>query len=223
MYTDFAWECLRRNKYYISDWEAFCRYDADRIITFEQQEKLEKKWGLLRYENPYRSCPENVFWSESLSSRSIRVKLHSQGHTSAAKFINSGALKSTLVYNEKSACIKLYDMQGYMQIFIDENDLNSISEDKYIYISFNRNAFRHIHSLLSGSIPPVSPCADKMSFLYIYDKHSQGLTQKEIALYFFGEEMIKTEWGTDSWLRARIRYKLKIAEQLILHDFVKYL
>uniref|UniRef100_UPI001CA3787E transcriptional regulator domain-containing protein n=1 Tax=Serratia marcescens TaxID=615 RepID=UPI001CA3787E len=54
MYTDFAWECLRRNKYYISDWEAFSRItgDSKEVDLRKELEVLEKKWGLLRYENP---------------------------------------------------------------------------------------------------------------------------------------------------------------------------
>ena len=224
MYTDFAWECLRRNREYISDWEDFFRNGDNKNMAMATPETLEKKWGLLRFQNPFHSSAENVFWSEPLSSRSIIIKLHDNGHVSASSLINRNKTlcRKFLAYNG-CACIKVYNNHGYMQIFIDEDDLNNFTTDKYVYFSLNKRSAHNIHSLLSGNLPSANPCAGKMDSLYFYDKHSQGFTQKEIALYFYGERVTTMEWDSDSWLRARVRYKLKMAEKLIMHDYVNYI
>ncbi|WP_148872997.1 DUF2285 domain-containing protein, partial [Serratia marcescens] len=191
----------------------------------KELEVLEKKWGLLRYENPCISCATNIFWSESLSTRSIMVKLHDSGHTPVRNLIpeNISISRKILIYKNNLACIKLFDQSGYMQIFIDESDLKNIQKEKYIYFSLNKNTTSQIANLLTGRFTPSNPYSGKMDFLHIFDKHMQGLTQKELALFFYGEELTQSEWGSDSWLRARIRYKLKVAEQFIFHDFIKYI
>lgn len=70
LYNDFAWECLRRNPQYISDWELFMKNtltngggipDDSELIQSELDLNAEKKWGVMKYIDPYNSDPTNVF------------------------------------------------------------------------------------------------------------------------------------------------------------------
>lgn len=225
MFTDLAWECLRRNKYYVNDWMTFLSSSENKTIRRQMLKELERKWGLLRYCNPLIGNARGVFWGEAKSSRSIRVRLHEIGCISSDKITqcNNGVSLETLYLQKNDICLKRYNATGYCQIFIDKNDFKSISPDKYIYFSLKGNELVNISNFLNDTFTSSNPCDFRMNALHIYDKVAQGFSQREIAVMHYGEKIVNSEWGNDSWLRARIRYKLKIAKSLIYEDFIKYI
>lgn len=225
MFTDFAWECLRRNKYYVNDWLTFLSSSENKTVRRHALKELERKWGLLRYCDPLAGNAKGVFWGEEVSSRSIRVKLHEVGFISSEKITqcNNGISLETLHLKKNDICLKRYNSTGYCQVFMDKNDFKAISPDKYIYFSLRGNEIVNISNFLSDTFTSSNPCDFRMNALHVYDKATQGFSQREIALLHYGENMVNREWGNDSWLRARVRYKLKLAKSLIFEDFIKYI
>ncbi len=66
----WAWEFLRRNPEYRSDWSRLPlsdRPDTDHPLTFIRQKAIDHeaaKWGLLAYENPNNSASQATpFWA----------------------------------------------------------------------------------------------------------------------------------------------------------------
>lgn len=225
MYSDFSWECVRRNTSYIKEWLRFSSKLYENSKKTYDIESLRNRWGLLKYVNPLIDSPEGVYWTEAVSSRSIRIKIHDEGNISAIKIIGNedGFHRSYIYYNHNQVCIKIYDNTGYFQVFMDENDFLKINKNKYIYISWDRKNTSSLMGFLSGRMLSSSPDVKGNELLQIFDLYRSGYTHRQIATFIYGERITNAEWESDSWLRARIRYKLKKSVRLINKEFYKYL
>ncbi|EIS85591.1 hypothetical protein YPPY66_0759, partial [Yersinia pestis PY-66] len=51
----------------------------------------------------------------------------------------------------------------------------------------------------------------------------QGFSHRDIASEIFGKELVKNEWSADSWVRAKIRYRIKKANALINYGYLNFL
>lgn len=225
MYSDFSWECLRRNAKYINEWFKFIEGNGSKILEQSESESLSRRWGLLNYANPFDSSPENVFWSEMLSTRSIRIKINNTGNIPVSKITcsESSFSKNYIPYKNGGICLKVYNDTGYIQIFMDENDFFNLTGNKFIYFSWSERSTLSLLKFLSDEMLESSINFKKKELLRMHDLYSSGHTQKDIARLLYGEALTNLEWAGDSWLRARVRYKLKKVKKIINHDFYKYL
>ncbi|EIT61979.1 hypothetical protein YPPY103_0708 [Yersinia pestis PY-103] len=55
------------------------------------------------------------------------------------------------------------------------------------------------------------------------DDRKQGFSHRDIASEIFGKELVKNEWSADSWVRAKIRYRIKKANALINYGYLNFL
>lgn len=239
IYTDFAWECLRRNPLYIRDWEKVSNSAAPkREKLYDEQANLqsaldlvaEKKWGLMKYVEPGNSDPTDVFWSPRLSKRSIRLAVSTSGDFTWGHIADKpGVHCHKLRLLDRTYCIKIFNNNGYFQFFTDTSTPLSENSSLYLYIPLNLQAevINKNIDIIKGIISNRSDDDEKekhhMQLLRTIDGRKQGLTHKDIASDLFGEEIVKNEWSSDSWLRANIRYRLKKANKLINDGYLDYI
>lgn len=230
IYTDFAWECLRRNKNYINSWNV----NRVNIIENENQQGLdlsaERLWGLLKYVDPAQSRPDNVFWSPKLSKKSLPVILGKNGDFAWADIERNPELRYKKLYLlDGSLCIKIFSHNDYFQFFIsDAKELNDESKIfLYIPLSLNNSARNRcidvINSILNNKAETDSREGQQQDLLDTIDGINEGFSHRAIASRIFGEQLVESEWSSDSWLRANIRYRIKKAINLIDTGYLNYL
>ncbi|MCY1700989.1 DUF2285 domain-containing protein [Lelliottia sp. SL45] len=221
MYIDFAWEYLKRNKEYVNDWNNYSKRTETMSEVIEKNNFAERKWGLLEFANPNLSAENNVFWSQAVSTRSARITLSKTGDIPASYILmNRNQFQNKiLVLSDGSACVKVYNENSYFQFFLSASDLceNDI-ENKFVYISLNPNCFATIKRvmlfLLDGKYENSKKCEHAKS-LRAYDKYLSGMTHRDIANEIYSEEARVNHWHSDSWLRAKVRYKIQRAKSMI--------
>ncbi|WP_447908033.1 DNA -binding domain-containing protein [Serratia fonticola] len=239
IYTDFAWECLRRNPLYIRDWETVSNstpknrgkiYDGQVNLQSPLDLVAEKKWGIMKYVEPGNSDPIDVFWSPRLSKRSIRLAVSTSGdftwgHISDKPGVHCHKLRLL----DSTMCIKIFNNNGYFQFFTDTSTPLSESNSLFLYIPLNlqTEVINKNIDIIKGILSNRSEIDGKekhhMQLLRTIDRRKQGFTHKGIASELFGEEIVKNEWSSDSWLRANIRYRLKKANKLISDGYLDYI
>ncbi|WP_029862759.1 hexameric transcriptional regulator RovC [Yersinia pestis] len=235
LYNDFAWECLRRNPQYISDWELFMKNtltngggipDDSELIQSELDLNAEKKWGVMKYIDPYNSDPTNVFWSLKLSNRSVRVKLSNTGNVKGGYTWGDmsnlpGVKHQRLLMHDNTLCVKIFSQNGYFQLFIESADALKDDSNLYIYIPLNLESdvfaknIELLQSIVNHKIEVECKEEQYLGLLKTIDDRKQGFSHRDIASEIFGKELVKNEWSADSWVRAKIRYRIKKANALI--------
>lgn len=239
IYTDFAWECLRRNPQYISDWEIAKEKEnsyehgiPDDCVRVQSALDLnaEKKWGLIKYVEPNNSDPIDVFWSPRLSKRSIRLALSTSGDFTWSHIASKpGVHQKKLRLLDRTLCVKIFNNNSYFQFFADSGTTLSENTSLFLYIplSLQTDAIYKNIDIIKGIISHQGEMDEKekhhLDLLKAIDNRKQGLTHRDIASEIFGEELVKTEWSSDSWLRANIRYRLKKANDLINNGYLDYI
>lgn len=239
IYTDFAWECLRRNPLYVSDWESASKNAApygqelsDEKIKLQSELDLiaEKKWGLMKYVEPDNADPTDVFWSPRLSKRSIRLALSTSGDFTWGHIADKpGVHHQKLRLIDHTLCIKIFNNNSYFQFFTDSNAPLGENTCLFLYIPLNLQAdvINKNIDIIKGILSNRGEIDEKekhhMQLLKTIDNRKQGLTHRDIASEIFGEEVVKNEWSSDSWLRANIRYRLKKANSLINNGYLDYI
>ncbi|KFK95544.1 MULTISPECIES: DNA -binding domain-containing protein [unclassified Serratia (in: enterobacteria)] len=239
VYTDFAWECLRRNPQYISDWEAAMLKEGRRVSDISDSVvktqnvldlEAEKKWGLMKYVDPNNPDPIDVFWSPRLSKRSIRLALSTYGDfTWGSITCKPEVHQRTLQLMDDTLCIKIFNNNNYFQFFADGGITLNENSNLFLYIplSLKTNTISRNIDIIKSIINNRCETDEKekhcLDLLKAIDDRNQGLTHKDIASEIFGEERVRNEWSSDSWLRANIRYRLKKANDLITSGYLNYL
>lgn len=239
IYTDFAWECLRRNPGYIRDWEIaqekkrYCGNEIpDDAVSIQSTLDLnaEKKWGLMKYVEPNNSNPIDVFWSPRLSKRSVRMVVSTTGDFTWDSIANKpGVYHKKLRLMDHSLCVKIFNNNSYFQFFTDSNSSLNENTSLFLYIPFSLqiDAINKNIDIIKGIINNRGETDEKekhyLDLLKAIDDRKQGLTHRDIASEIFGEELVKNEWSSDSWLRANIRYRLKKANDLINSGYLNYI
>ncbi len=240
IYTDFAWECLRRNPRYISDWEIAQEEERrcengiipnDAVRTQNALDlNAEKKWGLMKYVEPNNSNPIDVFWSPRLSKRSVRLAVSTTGDFTWDNIANKpGVHHQKLRLMDHTLCVKIFNNSSYFQFFTDSNASLNENTSLFLYIPFSlqTDAINKNIDIIKGIINNRGETDEKekhyLDLLKAIDDRKQGFTHRDIASEIFGEELVKNEWSSDSWLRANIRYRLKKANDLINTGYLDYI
>jgi hypothetical protein len=241
IYNDFAWECLRRNPQYISDWELFFGknptnqegiQETTKLIQSELDVIAETKWGLMKYINPYESDPTNVFWSQKLSNRSVRVTLSNSGsvkggYTWGDMSTLPGVKHQILQMYDNTLCVKIFNRNGYFQLFIENTVTLKNDSNIFIPLSIESDICIKNIGLLQGVINNKAEFEYKdkqhLDILKTIDDRKKGFSHKDIASEIFGKELVQNEWSSDSWIRAKTRYRIKKANELINHGYLSFI
>ncbi|MFW0766437.1 transcriptional regulator domain-containing protein [Trabulsiella odontotermitis] len=228
-YTDFAWEYLRRNKHYIADWELSKNSKSRPGIQSSLDRDAEKKWGLLKYADPSEKNPKNVFWSPELSSKSARVILSKYGDCIWGSLYKDAGMKvEKLTLLDKTTCIKIFNQNDYFQFFIE--DIDALNCKSRIFLCFPINLDNKIKSknvdfiksIINNELSDINK-EPPPNLLETIDDLNKGFSHRTIASKIFGKELVETEWSSDSWLRANIRYRIKKAITLVNTGYLNYI
>ena len=229
MYTDLAWECLRRNPDYIREWNKVrTKYQ---VCSIQEDYDLvaSTNWGLLKFNDPFDKSAQNVFWDYRYSKRSLRVKIEAPSEqVSNFRLEGRGGnfQKKTLILLNGERCIKLYDEHNYIQLFVSGLNDDELLKKGTIYLEINNYDTSSLKRLLDFLLFGLGCQIWKKEIiksLTVYDLALNGMTHKQIASSIYGEHIAHTEWSSDGWLRARIRYKLKKAQEAIMGGHYIYL
>lgn len=243
IYNDFAWECLRRNPQYIRDWE-FSRIgnhtdikdikNDTELIQSGVDVNAEHKWGLIKYIDPNDSDPTNVFWSLKLSNRSVRVTLSNTGNIKGGYTWGDisnlpGIRHKILRMHDNTLCVKIFDQNGYFQLFIENTTALMADSNLYIYIPLNLASdvfsknIQILQRIVNHKIDVGVKGEQYLGLLKTIDDRKQGFSHRDIASKIFGKELVNSEWSADSWVRAKIRYRIKKANELINRGYLNFL
>ncbi len=229
-YTDFAWECLRRNKLYIKDWYSFKNQETSQEYLNDIDLIAKKKWGLLKFVDPNHATPKGVFWSPELSRRSTRIILSNNGYLTWGNIENTPNLeKKKLFLLDGSLCVKVFNKSNYFQFFIDDasalNDRSNIF--LYVPLCLNNNISNKnidiIKNIINNKIEGDDKEEQYLTLLKTVDDLNKGFSHRAIASEIFGEQLVEREWSSDSWLRSNIRYRIKKATNLINTGYLNYI
>ncbi|MCW1830233.1 DUF2285 domain-containing protein [Enterobacter asburiae] len=211
MYIDIAWECLKRNQDYIKDWS--------NLSKGGNKEEMCKKWGILHPINPENGCVTEVFWDSRISSRSINIKISTKGLFNTSFLLsNKNLFYKKITLNNEISCIKAYNKFDYFQFFIETGDLKLINKNTFICIHLEQDlikTLKRLDTFLKQNNSDNKKIENKMHFLNMYDKSISGLSHRKIAYDLYENEIKHTNWDSDSWIRARVRYTLKKAKEMI--------
>ncbi len=208
--------------------------DKSELIQSELDLNAEEKWGLIKYISPYDSDPTNVFWSQELSKRSVRVTLSNTGkinggYTWGDLSNRTGVKHQILQMHDKSLCVKIFNQNAYFQLFIESTTTLMADSNLYIYIplhlesySFSKN-IEILQSIVNHKIEVEAKEEQYLGLLKTIDDRKQGFSHRDIASKIFGKELVNNEWSADSWVRAKIRYRIKKANELINHGYLNFL
>ncbi|NDJ56679.1 DUF2285 domain-containing protein [Enterobacteriaceae bacterium 4M9] len=230
IYTDFAWECLRRNKNYINAW----KINESKITENERQQHIdldaEIRWGLLKYVNPEHSRPEKVFWSPKLSKKSLPIILGKNGDFAWKNIVKNSEVRHEKIFLlDGSLCIKIFNHNDYFQFFI--SDASELTDESKIFLymplSLNNSTRNRnidiINSIFNDKVETANREGQQQDLLDTIDGINEGFSHRAIASRIFGEQLVESEWSSDSWLRANIRYRIKKAINLIDTGYLNYL
>ncbi len=222
MYTDFAWECLKRNRVYINEWNLIQQRKHD-----VNSEADAGKWGLLRYVDPGAVNAKDVFWHPEISSRTIDILLSQHGdHSWESITAVPGVMQREIMLKDGTQCMKIYDKHSYFQLLVANPEMLADAVPACFYLSLNLPTdVRQVVSLcdfLTGKPSTLRLCKKDIELLKIIDGMNKGLSHREIAEEIFGAVSVERNWASDSWLRARTRYRIKKAENLINRGYLKY-
>jgi hypothetical protein len=230
VYTDFAWEYLRRNKYYIADWELSKNNELSSGIQTSLDCNAEKRWGLLKYADPSEENPKDIFWSPGLSSKSARIILSKHGDCIwGSLYKNSGMKQEKLSLQDRTTCIKIFNQNDYFQFFIE--DIEKLNSNSKVFLCFpfdldnktkNKNV-DFIKSIINNELSVCNKTPPPPNLLETIDDLNKGFSHRTIASKIFGKELVETEWSSDSWLRANIRYRIKKALTLVNTGYLNYI
>lgn len=243
IYNDFAWECLRRNPQYIRDWEFFmgdnhtdivATQDGSELIQTKLDLNAEHKWGLIKYINPYDSDPTHIFWSLKLSNRSVRVTLSNKekikGGYTWGDMSNLPGIKHQIIrMQDGTLCVKIFNQNGYFQLFIEGETTLTEDSNLYVYIPLHLESvvfYRNIEilqSIVNHKIEVEAKGEQYLGLLKTIDDRKQDFSHRDIAAKIFGKELVNNEWSADSWVRAKIRYRIKKANELINRGYLNFL
>ncbi|ELN2578863.1 DUF2285 domain-containing protein [Enterobacter kobei] len=225
MYTDFAWEYLKRNSHYKQDWFV---YSSAQEMYGSMEIPSPRKWGLIDFVNPNQGRLEDVFWIKELSSRSVSITFTKAGEIPASYLTNNKNFRHKLfTSSDGTSCLKIYDEHDYFQLFIDNNELNCIgSKEWFLCITLSNNFFGDLRKLRRFFIQNEKKTLRNrkdFSFLHMYDNFMEGRSLKEIANILYPGEVATSNWSSDSWLRARVRYGIRRATSLINGGYFSFL
>ncbi|WP_336983967.1 MULTISPECIES: transcriptional regulator domain-containing protein [unclassified Cedecea] len=224
MYTDFAWEFLRRNDSYRECWNEMQLKVAQEKNSKAIVNNAAASWGLVNFVDPYTSSPLDVFWCPKISRRTLYAKVAecAEHDIYGTSKIDLGLINKSLEIKGIGVITKYYNENGYVQI-ITEDALSS--NENFLFFSLNKSSL--VNNLRLVSFLYGENCAlttksmkNTQEYLSFYDLYNNGLTQREIAKIKFKDFFTDQSWECSDWLRARVRYKIKKATSYIRGQYL---
>jgi hypothetical protein len=227
--SDWAWEFLRRNPDYSTDWRAsvpkrlpyVTLNDGTQLLRLRRRYPRAERWGLYAFTDPYAPAREApVFWLPSANCRLVRVRCTAFDHRddsgtsplAAFKVSRSAAIGVDgipvvmLKGQGTNVALELHGLAvltrpSRMVFELDGlDDLNSQTERLKTLQRFTKP------ETASGARSPFANDERLYHALVALDESMAGKTYRQIATTIFGEKRVAEEWGGASqFLKDRTR------------------
>jgi len=237
--SDWAWEFLRRNPAYRTDWRAavprrlphVTLNDGTQMLRLRRRYPRAEQWGLYAFADPLKAAREApVFWLASANSRLVRARCtrldgsddHASTPLAAFKVDRSAAIGVdgipvvTLKGQGTHVALELHGLAVLTQplwlVFeLDGlNDLNGRIECLKTLQRFTRTQAG------SDSRSPFG-CDERLHHALIaLDESMAGKTYRQIAIAIYGEKRVAEEGGgTSQFLKDRTRRLVSKGHELM--------
>lgn len=212
-HVSLAWEYLRRNSSYQADWR-------DDLATPDSASAV--RWGLRYLEDPRRDARAAEPLWRPLPPSSVHLMKHGDADA-AVKFQFWGiAGQKSLVHDGAGIRLTARNPPGVKRALLSP-DLGTDEPYGFLIPAGRRtqdgcravNEFATPYSTSDNAKPkdpperPTRSTLGHMRTLQALDGARSGASQREIAQAIFGSDVVKSQWSSDSELRAQIRYFLR--------------
>lgn len=227
--SDWAWEFLRRNPAYRSDWRAsiprrlpiVTLRDGTRLLRLRRRYPRAERWGLFAFTDPARAAPAApVFWLPEIHGRLIRAR----GSREKSSAVGAAAPLATFAGRRFAAIgidsVPVVTVKGHgLHVALELHDLPVLTRPCSLVFELDRldDLSRHTECLkvLQRFTKPSAAEASGSIFgnderlrhaLIALDESLAGKTYRQIAISLFGEQRVAEEWrGVSQFLKDRTR------------------
>jgi hypothetical protein len=225
---DWAWEFLRRNPDYASDWRAsvprhlpcVTLSDGTKLLRLRRRYPRAERWGLYAFTDPTAPAREvPVFWLPSANRRVVRARCSTPDRdddsqtsplvafkVSRSAAIGLGRIAVVLLKGQGAhVALELHDAAvltrpSRLVFELDGlDDLNGQTEQLKTLQRFSRPE-------TAGGRSPFANDERLYHALVALDESLAGKTYRQIAITIFGEQRVAEEWvGVSQFLKDRTR------------------
>ena len=227
--SDWAWEFLRRNPAYRSDWRGsvprrppvVTLRDGTRLLRLRRRYPRAERWGLFAFTDPASAAPAApVFWLPGVHGRLIRAR----GSRTKLDEAGSAAPLAAFAASRFAAIgidgVPVVTMKGHgLHVALELHDLPVLTRPCSLVYELDRldDLGRHTECLktLQRFTKPTAAGAPGSIFasderlrhaLIALDESLAGKTYRQIAITLFGEQRVAEEWrGVSQFLKDRTR------------------
>lgn len=221
----WAWEYLRRNPDYRSDYQELDVEQTERIHLasgcFVIPERLGSsdaaKWGLLRYSDPDKCSAEaNVFWRPDLLAGALGIKLHPLEPKLSGVAVNQDEIvldhieANRVLFQSSDGALHILINGAYfwIQLYckrpkaLIENARIGVEIDGVKHFQRRLDTAKQLLSLYQSSgrdlslIGRTKPSKRLTYGLVALDIIAAGGTHKDVALCTLGANKVEQDWGT---------------------------
>lgn len=228
----WAWEGLRRNNTYRSDWRAACERapkaesltTGARLLRQDGPAPHPEEWGLLCFADPDKSAVDaDVFWRPDLLAGALQVSLSpvsDEGFADEGEIVLSRlqTRRTLLMVGDDLLHIRLAGRRFWIQLFaktprpLNEHTRVGIRIDGARYARRRLDTATQLLSLhraqggklsLIGRRRNTEPLANALT---AFDIYASGGGLRDIAITLYGEDRVSEAWtGPRNYLKDRAR------------------
>ncbi len=208
-----AWEYLRRNRNYQSDW-----------LQRQQHPEVTKRWHLLAFEDPALDARKALpLWS--IDSDDLIWLTGAPGSGADAFSVWNLPGEKRMAHDGKRRLLTVTIGHQELRMALDDTVIEG--EPVAYLIPADAHPQTHFKAVerqrrIIKAAPPEKhynytlPRPDRIAMMHMHslqaiDGFFAGATHREIAEVLFGVDRVFQEWSTNSELRVRIRHLLKRA------------
>jgi len=227
--SDWAWEFLRRNPDYDTDWRhSVPRYlphitlmDGTRLLRLQRRFPRAERWGLYAFADPRvaaRQAP--VFWHKAALKQVVRVRAAPAAHRENLATLTLSRFNADRVGAIGVDAAPLVLMKGAnVHIALELHDVAVLTDrfapvfeiDGFTDLNAQTELLKRLHRLTEQPQLPAGRTAAGVDerlhqALIALDESLRGKTYRQIAVSIFGDKKVAEEWqGPSQFLKDRTR------------------